>query len=309
MMGRSTRHRRRCPIGEPRDEGGDPACWAHLFENDDTEASSRAARRQTQVNSRGAGDVGRRESGVCRYTYGDDAPALRRLALVAQAYEPVSTAFLAEHASRHRSPDTVLDVGCGPGHTTALLARVLTPRRLIGIDSSSHYLEVARSRVPGARFLRHDATVTPLPGAPVDVIYARLVLAHLPDTLGTLERWRSGLGSGGVVLVEDLEDIDAPSGALRTYDELAAEVVRRGGGVMYAGAAMAELGGRRVSVTVPAATAAAIYLFNVERWIDDRAQHPPQDQLLDLRRDLDQLARQDDGQTVSWIVRQLALAA
>jgi trans-aconitate 2-methyltransferase len=297
------------PIGEPREEGGDPACWAHLFENDDTEAALRAARRPSPVNSRGAGDVGRRESGVSTYTYGDDAAALRRLALVAQAYEPVSAAFLAEQASRHRSPDTVLDVGCGPGHTTALLARLLTPRRLIGIDSSGPYLEVARSRVPGARFLRHDATVTPLPGAPVDVIYARLVLAHLPDPLGTLDRWRSGLGSGGVLLVEDLEDIDAPSGALRTYDELAAEVVRRGGGVMYAGAAMAELGGRRVSVTVPAATAAAIYLFNVERWIDDRTQHPPHDQLLDLRRDLDQLARQDGGQTVSWIVRQLALAA
>jgi mannose-6-phosphate isomerase-like protein (cupin superfamily) len=45
-----TIHRRRGPLGiggersdravtEPRrEEGGDPACWAHLFENDDTEA-------------------------------------------------------------------------------------------------------------------------------------------------------------------------------------------------------------------------------------------------------------------------------
>jgi mannose-6-phosphate isomerase-like protein (cupin superfamily) len=42
-------HRRRGPLGirrarsdvaetgAPREEGGDPACWAHLFENDDTE--------------------------------------------------------------------------------------------------------------------------------------------------------------------------------------------------------------------------------------------------------------------------------
>jgi trans-aconitate 2-methyltransferase len=246
---------------------------------------------------------------VPTYTYGDDAPALQRLALVAQAYEPASAAFLAEHSSRHRCPDTVVDVGCGPGFTTALLARLLTPRRLIGIDSSFHYLDVARSRVPGARFQHHDATVMPFPGVPIDVIYARLVLAHLPDPLGMLERWRTGLGPGGALLVEDLEDIDAPAGALRTYDELAAEVVRRGGGVMYAGAAIAGLGGRCVSVTVPAATAATIYLFNVDRWIADRGEHPHQDHLLELRRGLDRLARRDDGQTVSWIVRQLALIA
>jgi trans-aconitate 2-methyltransferase len=246
---------------------------------------------------------------VATYTYGDDALALRRLALVARAYEPVSAAFLAEHASRHGFPDAVLDVGCGPGFTTALLARMLSPQRLIGIDSSFLFLDVARSRVPGARFQRHDATVMPLPGAPVDVIYARLVLAHLPDPLGTVKRWRTGLGDGGVLLLEDLEDIDAPAGALQTYDELAAEVVGRGGGVMYAGAAIAALGGRRVSVTVPAATAATIYLCNVDRWIDDRGEHPPHEQLLELRHGLELLARQDDGRTVSWIVRQLALPA
>jgi trans-aconitate 2-methyltransferase len=246
---------------------------------------------------------------VVSYTYGDDDPALRRLALVARAYEPVSAAFLADQASGRRCPHTVLDVGCGPGFTTALLARLLTPQRLIGIDSSSRFLDVARARVPGALFQHHDATVTPLPGVPVDVIYARLVLAHLPDPLGTLERWRTGLGSGGVLLIEDLEDIDAPAGVLRTYDEIAADVVRWGGGVMYAGAAIAGLGGRRVSVTVPAATAATIYLFNVKRWLEHQAEHPPQAHLLELHQDLELLARHDAGQTVSWIVRQLALPA
>jgi SAM-dependent methyltransferase len=247
-------------------------------------------------------------SGSATYTYGDDAAALQRLALVARAYEPVSSAFLAEHARRRPSPRTVLDVGCGPGFTTALLATLLAPQLLVGIDSSAQFLDVARSRVPSARFLRHDATVVPLPGSPADVIYARLVLAHLPDPIGTLEVWRSGLAAGGVVLVEDLEDIEGPTGALQVYDELAAEVVRRGGGVMYAGATIAGLGGRRVAVTVPAATAATIYLFNVERWLDARGDHPPPDRLLELRRGLELLARRDGGQTVSWIVRQLALA-
>jgi trans-aconitate 2-methyltransferase len=257
----------------------------------------------------GTGTTGRGQSGVSGYTYGDDAAARRRLALVAGAYEPVSAAFLAELVSRRGSPESVLDVGCGPGFTTALLARVLAPRRLIGIDTSLAYLDVARSQVPGARFERHDATVLPLPGAPVDVTYARLVLAHLPDPIGTLQRWRTGLGPGGVLLVEDLEEIDSPAGPLQDYDRFAAEVVRGGGGVMYAGASIAGLGGRRAAVTVPAAIAATIYLFNVVRWIDERREHPPREELLELRQGLERLARQDDGRTVSWIVRQLALPA
>lgn len=258
---------------------------------------------------RGAAARGRPDSCVPRYTYGDDGSALRRLALVARAYEQVSAPFLAEHAARQGRPEGVVDLGCGPGFTTALLARVLTPRRLIGIDSSPRFLEAARSRVPGARFHHHDATVTPLPGAPVEVIYARLLLAHLPDPLGALDRWRAGLGRGGVLLVEDLEAIDAPAGALQTYDHVAAEVVRRGGGVMYGGAAIAGLGGRRVPVTVPAATAATIYLFNVRRWLDGGGAPRPREQLRELRRGLERLTRRDDGQTVSWIVRQLVLAA
>jgi trans-aconitate 2-methyltransferase len=246
---------------------------------------------------------------VARYTFGDDEPALRRLELVAQAYEPVSTAFLAEHAAGRGRPQTVLDVGCGPGFTTALLAQVLGPQRLIGIDASARFLEAARARVPGASFGHHDATVTPLPGVPADAIYARLVLSHLPDPVGTLERWRTGLGPDGVVLVEELEDIDAPPGALATYDEVSAEIVRRGGGVMYSGAELAGLGGRRVPLTVPSALAATIYLFNVERWLDDPAERLPREELLDLRARLDLLTRRPDGRTVSWIVRQLCVAA
>ena len=69
-----------------------------------------------------------------------------------------------------------------------------------------------------------------------DLVYARLVLAHLPDPLATADAWPACLRPGGRVLIEDLEGIDAPAGPLRSYDDLAAAVVRAGGGLMYAGA-------------------------------------------------------------------------
>jgi SAM-dependent methyltransferase len=240
---------------------------------------------------------------VASYTFGDDGPAVERLRLVASAYDPISRAFLAAHVPP--STDVAIDLGCGPGFSTQLLQEVCAPHTLIGVDSSSRFLEVARARLPGAVFEMHDVTATPLPGAPARVIYARLVLAHIPDPLGTVDRWKGQLASDGLLLVEDLEDIYAPPGPLREYDEVSADIVRRGGGLMYAGPVLAPLGGRCLPVTVPAALAARIYLFNVRRWISDPANATGH--LRPLEASLTAVAANDQGGTVSWIVRQTAV--
>jgi len=190
---------------------------------------------------------------MTRYTFGDDTHAARRLELVADAYRPTSAAFIGRHADHELG--TVIDLGCGPGFSTELLFEICAPRELIGIDASAAFVSVARQRVPTANFAIHDASSTPLPGAPADVVYARLLLAHLPDPVDIANRWRSQLHAGGVLLVEDLEDIDAPPGPLRDYDDLAAAIVRSGGGPMYAGRALADLGGACIEVTVPASVA------------------------------------------------------
>jgi len=242
---------------------------------------------------------------VATYTFGDDTAAVDRLYLVASAYEAVSRAFLGAHAPA--GARVALDLGCGPGFSTQLVDEVCSPGALIGIDSSDRFLAVARATVPRAVFVTHDVTATPLPRAPADVMYARLLLAHLPDPLATARRWTSDLAPGGVLLIEDLEDIDAPAGPLRAYDEVSARIVRHGGGVMYGGAALAPLGGRHTPVTVRAGAAARIYRFNVRRWIVDPAVPVPGDELRGLLEELGAVADDDHGATVSWIVRQIAL--
>jgi trans-aconitate 2-methyltransferase len=244
---------------------------------------------------------------MVRYTFGDDEAAVARLEMVASAYEPTSRRFLDDNAPS--TVDVALDLGCGPAFSTQLLHEACRPRELIGIDSSPELLEFAQARIPRARFRVHDVAAEPLPGAPADVIYARLVLAHLSDPLGTARRWTRGLTSQGVLLIEDLEEIDAPPGPLRAYDEVSAEIVRRGGGVMYAGAALVALGGRRTAVTVPAALAARIYLVNVTRWTGDPTSPVSEDRLRQLESGLRSVATDDGSQCVSWIVRQVALRA
>jgi len=242
---------------------------------------------------------------MSRYTFGDDEAAVERLDLVASAYEPTSRSFLAEHVPP--AVDVAIDLGCGPGLSTRLLGEVCRPRVLIGIDASSGFVATARARLPGVVFHAQDVTAVPLPGAPASVIYARLLLAHLSRPLPTVELWVRNLAPGGILLIEDLENIEAPPGPLRAYDEVSAEMVRGGGGLMYAGPALTSLGGRCTAVTVPASLAAAIYLFNVRRWAAEAVDPEIAHRLGRLGEDLRLVARGSQKETVSWIVRQIVV--
>jgi SAM-dependent methyltransferase len=244
---------------------------------------------------------------VNRYTFGDDRAALDRLRRVATAYEPVSRAFLVGHGPW--DPQIALDLGCGPGFSTQLLDELFHPRTLVGIDSSGAFVESARARLAGARFETHDVTTNPLPGGPADLIYARLLLAHIADPLTVARGWGSQLRQGGRLLIEDLEDVIDPPGPLHEYEDVSAQIVRSGGGLMYAGAALAGLGGESRRVTVSGAAAAQIYLFNVRRWRETPDLPISDPRLRKLEADLVEIMRDDRGTHVSWVVRQLVVTA
>src|ERR1700684_3759487 len=60
-----------------------------------------------------------------RYAFGDTATASQRLGVLASVFVPTSTALLRSLRGGSGSgtpPALVLDLGCGPGHTTAMLA-------------------------------------------------------------------------------------------------------------------------------------------------------------------------------------------
>ena len=243
--------------------------------------------------------------GVGGYRFGVDGAAGERLRLVATAYEPISRPFLEAHAPPR--PRVAVDLGCGPGFSTELLGEACGPGTLVGVDASEAFVASARARLPAVRFETHDVTAVPLPGAPADVIYARLLLAHLPDPGAVARRWVGQLEPGGRLLVEDLDGVSNPAGPLHDYEDVSAEIVRSGGGHMYAGAELADLGGVVTPVTVPGALAARIYLFNVRHWSTTPGLPVGGGQLRDLERGLRRTASDDRGGTVSWNVRQLVL--
>ncbi|MEV4514430.1 class I SAM-dependent methyltransferase [Dactylosporangium sp. NPDC049525] len=103
------------------------------------------------------------------------------------------------------APVSVVDLGCGTGSVSVLLAEA--GHRVYGLDASAGMLDVARDKAG-----RHGVTVPlvlgdaadpPFAAASFDVVLARHVLWALPDPAAVLARWSALLRPRGrLVLVE-----------------------------------------------------------------------------------------------------------
>jgi trans-aconitate 2-methyltransferase len=123
------------------------------------------------------------------------------------------------------TPAQVVDLGCGPGNSTELLARRYPAARIVGIDTSPAMLASARQRLAAvgqatAVFEQGDIAAWS-PAAPVDLVFANAALQWVPDHQQLIPRLASTLAQGGVLAVQMPDNLDEPSHALMR--ELAAK--------------------------------------------------------------------------------------
>ena len=98
--------------------------------------------------------------------------------------------------------ERVLDIGCGRGAATSLLARAVLPSGAVdAIDLSPAMVEHTRSLLAAqghdARAEVMDAGDPALPAASYDLVCSSLVLFFLPDPAAALARWVALLAPGG----------------------------------------------------------------------------------------------------------------
>jgi SAM-dependent methyltransferase len=137
-----------------------------------------------------------------RYTYGDNDGAAVRLSLLARAYEPSSERFLERVAEPPNA--RVVDLGCGLGHTTALVHRAFRARETWGLDSSDRLVAQARAQWNSAFvFAVHDVTTSPLPVADVDLFYARYLLTHVSSPRSVLRACATAARPGSRMILEE----------------------------------------------------------------------------------------------------------
>lgn len=125
-----------------------------------------------------------------------------------------SRPFLDLLARVSAEPGTVVDLGCGPGHLSAVLRERWAGARIHGVDSSATMIERAeRERVPGVTYERADAA-TWEPPAPVDLLVSNAMFQWLPDPLGAVRRLMGHVAPGGTFALQVPHNHDAPSHVL-----------------------------------------------------------------------------------------------
>src|SRR5215831_5108760 len=174
------------------------------------------------------------------YTFGDNDVAAERLRLLAEAFAPSSRAFLGRLA---REPAQIaVDLGCGPGHTTALLAAALGAPLTVGLDASPRFVERARAlapRRPGLTFAVHDVTRLPFPAPPAAFLYGRFIATHLADAGAVIDAWAAAAAPRGRLALEEAVAIETEDPALVRYYALVETLQRAHGQRTYLGRELA----------------------------------------------------------------------
>ena len=124
-----------------------------------------------------------------------------------------------------QDPHTVVDLGCGPGNLTNLLAERWPAAAITGLDSSAEM--IAAARATGSRVgydvadLRDWLAGAEGPTSPVDVLVSNATLQWVPDHLELLPALVSRVSPGGWLAFQVPGNFDEPSHTIRA--ELAGE--------------------------------------------------------------------------------------
>jgi trans-aconitate 2-methyltransferase len=95
----------------------------------------------------------------------------------------------------------VVDMGCGPGNSTELLAVRYPQAEVIGLDNSPEMLADARRRLPNVRFEFANADVW-VPSADVNLVFANAIYQWVPRHLEHLPRVLAALPAGATLAVQ-----------------------------------------------------------------------------------------------------------
>jgi trans-aconitate 2-methyltransferase len=254
------------------------------------------------------------------YAFRDSEVAARRLALLARVFSPSTADFL--RLSVIAVPELIIDLGCGPGYTTHLLADLFPHSHVIGLDSSQRFIDLAQhSQSDRIAFHQHDVTQFPFPADPADVLYCRFLVTHLSHPKQVIPGWTAQLRRGGSLLMEEVEAIHTAHPAFVSYLEIVAAMLRHQSNELYIGHTLAAMAATQEvaarlhlrssgvsTFPVSNADAAGMFALNLQVWRQNPfiQERYTVDQIDELERRLVALTREPSGRSdITWELRQM----
>ena len=106
-----------------------------------------------------------------------------------------------------------IDLGCGPGNSTEVLAARFPGAEVSGLDSSPDMIEAARKRLPTLRFTLGGIDTWD-PAERFDLIMANAVLQWLPHHKSLMPQLMSKVAAAGSLAVQVPDNLDEPAHVL-----------------------------------------------------------------------------------------------
>ncbi|MDB5290986.1 MAG: Trans-aconitate 2-methyltransferase [Phycisphaerales bacterium] len=126
------------------------------------------------------------------------------------------------------APATVIDLGCGPGNSTAVLAARWPAARITGLDSSAAMIEAARREFPGRRWAVGDIAswAGESGGERYDLVFSNAAMQWVDDHATAYPQIFRRVAPGGALATQVPGNLDAPAHTLMR-DLAASESWRR----------------------------------------------------------------------------------
>ena len=109
------------------------------------------------------------------------------------------------------NPSKIIDIGCGPGNVTQLLAQRWPKSHITGIDNSQSMIERAKKDFPNLNWELVDAGKDEISGE-FDIIFSRATIQWIPNHFELLIKLRSLLSDNGIIAIQLPLFFDMPVG-------------------------------------------------------------------------------------------------
>jgi len=215
-----------------------------------------------------------------------------------------------------------VDLGCGPGLTTRLIAETLQCDHVAGFDTSENFVKLARlAGSDRVSFELHDITSVPFPCGLADLVFCRFLLTHLLDPEAIVARWASQLNPGGLMMIEEVEAIQTTHPVFARYLQIVEAMLASQANCLYVGALVGTLGSpgglqpffnETRTAPVRNSDAAGMFVLNMNAWKDTafgRANYQ-RESILELETALARISAQESlSSEIVWEMRQVVFRA